>query len=249
MDICNGLIIILGVPENYPRRHQLILPAKVQDLQVIESEPDTAYQTRLNTALHESALGSKQLTVPPPPKRLTPPSKHSTPRSQLSYKAISPKADPLPPGLGLQRDAGQGRSGFMTPKNTSPSKTPAKSPGANNYSSRHASRASMFKHITDGQASREPTPQETSNQPEPTTNGRVSNTSRGSKKASPALSVKQSPSPKQKTTPSPKPLDGTPRQSPKINGASAAGSQKSTPRKSQPASPAASHKSGASSKR
>ena len=214
----------------------------------MENEPDTAYQTRLNTALHESALGSKQHTVPPPAKRLTPPSKMPTPSSQLSYKPITPKADPLPAGMGLQRDAGQGRSGNLTPKNTSPSKTPAKSPGANNYSSRHASRASMFKHITDGQASREPTPQESTNQAEPTTNGRVSNTSRGSKKASPTFSDKKSPSLK-KTTPSPKPLDGTPRQSPKVNGASAAGSQKSTPRKSHPASPAASYKSGGSTKR
>ena len=94
----------------------------------------------MTTALHESAVESKQ--------RQTVTAKLPTPRSQQSYKALSPKAPPLPPSLAMRRD-GHGRSDAeAAPTNASPG-----------YNSRKASRASVFKSITqDGNVSRLSTP-------------------------------------------------------------------------------------------
>jgi len=133
------------VPDNYVRRHQLIYPAKVQDLQVAQSEADTAdYLTRLNTALQSTVAGSKQQQT----------TKMPTPPSQLSYKALTPKAAPLPPSLALTRHGGHGRSDIQAAKSTDS--------GAN---SRRASRASVFKSINaDGKISRLSTPVSVSDQ-------------------------------------------------------------------------------------
>lgn len=169
------------------RRHQLIHPAKVQDLQIEPGQPDMDYLAQLNSALHESAMGSKQ-------QRRTIPSKMPTPASQLSYKPLTPKAAPLPPGLGLTRD-GHGKS---DPARSKVGVSPA-------YSSRHASRASAFKNITaEGKISRLSTPNSSNQQngAEPTSDRSQHSTgaSNNGKPEQQGSSKKSSP----KASPSPK---------------------------------------------
>ncbi|XP_067941284.1 uncharacterized protein [Watersipora subatra] len=122
------LLLDKGVPESYVRKHQLIHPAKAQDLQATQNDTDSVYLSRLHNALHESAGESKQRTARTAPKL-------PTPRSQLSYKAMTPKAAPLPPSLSMQRQ-GHGRGG--------PAQASGSSPEAE---SRRASRNSVFRSI------------------------------------------------------------------------------------------------------
>lgn len=183
----------------------------------MSSEVDTAYLTRLNTALHESAAGSKQRKATTAPKMPTPP-------SQLSYKAMTPKAAPLPPSLSLRREGGHGRTDVQA--------TTAASPA---YSSRRASRASVFKSINaDGHISKLSTP----NGSEKGATDPANSPKRGSKPASTRTTPRGSKTntPGGSKNPSPKAGQSPKGPSPK-GGASPAGSHRSTPKNSSPAQP------------
>lgn len=212
------------------RKHQLIHPAKAQDLQAGPSEIDVDYMTRINTALHESAMESKQHRTVTAPKMPTPP-------SQLSYKALTPKAAPLPPSLSLQRGGGHGRTGASPAAAASPA-----------YSSRRASRASVFKSINqEGQITNLSTPLGSDRSAveemkggagskpgskRSTPRNKADGTPVGSKHTSPSGSKQVSPAASKHPSPGQSPKG---RPSPKI-GVSPAGSHRSTPKNSSPTS-------------
>lgn len=95
-------ILDRGVPDNYPRRHQLIQPARGHEATIDDNPvPESLFPSRLNTALTNQSESRRK---PNEPSKLT------TPTSQLSYKAMTPRAERPLDGFTLQRDGGHGRS-------------------------------------------------------------------------------------------------------------------------------------------
>lgn len=91
-------VTILGLPDTSPRQVQLIQPARMRDLELAGQDSESSYESHLATT------AAVQQTVKPSRQRTTNSSNLVTPTSQLSYKAMSARADPLPSSLALQKD-------------------------------------------------------------------------------------------------------------------------------------------------
>lgn len=98
------IILDRGLPDSYPRKVQLIQPARLQDLELAKQDTESLYESRLATA------AAPRQPVKPSRQRTGNSSNMLTPNSQLSYKAMTPRADRLPSSLTLQKDQALSKS-------------------------------------------------------------------------------------------------------------------------------------------